>query len=66
MLRLKVLVFIAVFALCGGALAYWSLDKAQTSEPVGAALPDYEEGEACETCSLRHQRLQRERNWTTE
>lgn len=64
MLRLKVLVFIAVFALCGGALAYWSLEKAETAGPAGAALPAFEESESCETCSLRHQRLLRERNWT--
>lgn len=55
---------LAVLALCGGALAYWVLDSGGSAEETGASLPAFEEGEACETCSLRHQRLQRERSWT--
>ena len=64
MTRPAVLTLLVFLALCGGALAYWSLGRAESVEEPAAALPAYEEGEACESCSLRHQRLQRERTWT--
>ena len=62
MMRFLVLAVLALLALGGGALAYWKLGEAEPE--AGAELPAFEAGEACESCSLRHQRLQRERSWT--
>ena len=62
MKRPLLLAILGLLALGGGAVAYWSL--APAAPESGAELPAFEQGEACETCSLRHQRLQRERNWT--
>lgn len=63
MTRSLLLAILALMALCGAALAYWSLGQAEPAPGPETELPAFEEGEACETCSLRHQRLQRERSW---
>jgi hypothetical protein len=62
MMRPLLLAVLVVLALGGGALAYWKLGPVEPD--AGAELPAFDAGEACESCSLRHQRLQRERTWT--
>ncbi|MEX0922844.1 MAG: hypothetical protein WDZ84_08715 [Rhodovibrionaceae bacterium] len=66
MKTVTLLSLLAVLALCGGALAYWALDSGGPAAEAGAGLPAFEEGQACETCSLRHQRLQRDRSWSED
>lgn len=58
------LLLFGLLALGGGAFVYWSLGGADSAAERGAALPAFEAEESCESCSLRHQRLQRERSWT--
>ncbi len=62
------LLILAALALGGGALAYRSMSGGQgvAQEGLGGELPAFESGAACETCSLRHQRLQRERGWSED
>lgn len=62
MMRSLLLAVLALLVLGGGALAYWKLGAVEPGADAG--LPAFEAGEACESCSLRHQRLQRERTWT--
>lgn len=62
MTRPILLAILGLLVLGGGAFAYWAL--APGAAGVDAGLPAFEEQESCESCSLRHQRLQRERNWT--